>query len=714
MDINKLIEYSQRNPESDIAQEVALYLESDDFSIPEPDAFQKRINNIDALIKGTISAERRTALANKRGELTRLARRFGDTTPGSPNTAARRMALVRYNRMQEGRSSKRGKDDGPQYDSRTHTTVAKKGITDILKKDDGLGGRVYDPAKIALGVGGTALAGYALYRHFKGKKEKEEAKKEDRNRMLQMMALSASENNNYGEENMNKTISDVFVGNDGIAIAGSGAAEALAITLGDYAEYADNEQVVSTAVDALRAAQLTKINNVAEFAENDTVDLESIEYSVGDTVVVTPELSGRIVEIMPVPASFSDPTMNYQVLLDNGALCNVTESGNLWVEMSEDGSIITTPICKYSAISFGEGATFSTYDLGLIDPHHKDLANFSLQEYLPQELTNFSTEEVQKDPMGVFFAECDGVEHDQENNIVYASYQGNLLAFNDNDGIIYVQGETGEWQVFSSYTDFQDWIPERVNGMYTTPDGRTFTDKNNAIAGHAQSQQLANMGVTYNPESRTWNYPGATGSGYSDPNNALNSATTFYGTDAGREHLMNTPWAQQRQQMQQNGGQNTATGGTGQNPSIQQSGSGSAPSHMQMVTDAHRERVNAARANPNNTTTITNPDGSTTQLTQAQTGSNYSEHQSETYMIGYNIAQQGNFSDAELISYARTNNFNLNEFISGYNHGKGVTEQTFSQVEQPKQIEAPAVNFSAETYNTSLDDIASWGSDMSI
>jgi len=383
-----------------------------------------------------------------------------------------------------GSGSKLGPDD---------VAVPKTGF---FRKKDGSG--EWDKLKIggAIGLGALGVAGIAKLAHD-NKKRKQEAE-EQRNRMLQMMALNSSEVNDMD------TISNVFLGNDGIRIAGTGAAEALAATMGEYAEYADNDQIVSAAVDALRIAQVTKLNNTAEFSENDAVDLESIEYSVGDLVAVTPEISGRIIEILPLPASFSDPTVNYQVMLDNGALCNVTDSGALWVEMSENNEIVTTPLAKFSAISFGD-ATFSTADLGLVDIHHRELANFSLQDYLP----NFGTES-------------------------YEQFQ---------------EGEEGTVQ--------------EEQGQY-----------------------------------------------------------------------------------------------------------------------------------------------------------------SEDYLIGYNIAQHGTFSDAELVSYARTNNFNLNEIISGYNDSKTAQqpapapEAQFSQqhaiqnFSQP-QLAAP-VNFSAVDYNTVLDELVSWKSDVSL
>jgi len=401
---------------------------------------------------------------------------------------------------------RKSKDGSEKYNDSKQVAVKKKGALDWFKNEDGNLDAKKVAGTAALGLG----AAYLWKKNRDAKKKREEQQARDRQMIAMMAASEPYSNSNYSEERNMNTINDVFIGSDGVAIAGAGAAEAMAATLGEYVEYADNDQVVALAVDSLRAAQVTKLDNGVQFAEQDMVDLDSIDYSVGDTVTVTPDLSGRIIEILPVPASFSDPTMNYQVLLDNGALCNVTDSGNLWVEMSEDGTVVTTPICKFSQIAFGEGATFSTYDLGLIDPHHADLAQFSIQDYFP------------------------AIEDDYQQ-------------FNEN----------------------QDYNQE-------------------------QNQQY-----------------------------------------------------------------------------------------------------------------------------------------SEDYVIGYNIAQQGNFSDAEIVSYARTNNLNLNEIVAGYNDAKALegsqqqanfsqgydygyqsTQQVNFSVANPAMFQP--VNFSVQDYNTTLDEINSWQNDKTI
>lgn len=204
-----------------------------------------------------------------------------------------------------------------------------------------------------------------------GKKEKKKYNK----------LLKKQLSNNYSED----TMFNKYYGNSGVAIVGNGAEEALIDTMGEYALYAEDPEILALGVDALRSAQVLKLDNGEYFAESEPVALEDCIYSVGDLVEVTPELRGYVVEVMPLPESFSDSTVTHQVVLDNGVLANVTESGNLWVEMSEDGECITTPLVKYNYINV-EGEVFSTIELGLIDPDSYELASFSIDDYIDDHL----------------------------------------------------------------------------------------------------------------------------------------------------------------------------------------------------------------------------------------------------------------------------------------------------------------------------------------
>jgi len=265
-------------------------------------------------------------------------------------------------------------DSGPIYD----TAKVKSGF---FRKDDGS----IHMGKAVAGVGALALGAAAAHKWLKDRKEKKKKEEEqDRIRdqilMQQGMPMAASEDNNMNELRGNN--SDIYFGTDNVAIAGNGAAEVLVDTMGEYAEYADNDDILALGVDSLRAAQLTKLENGEQFAESDSVGLQNCIYSIGDEVEVTDDIHGKVVEVLPLPESFCDATVMSQLMLDNGVLCNVTENGNLWVEMSENGDIVTTPIVKYNDFEI-DGEHFSGVDLGLIEEDKSDLASFSVEDYLP-------------------------------------------------------------------------------------------------------------------------------------------------------------------------------------------------------------------------------------------------------------------------------------------------------------------------------------------
>lgn len=231
------------------------------------------------------------------------------------------------------------------------------------------------------GIGGLGLLGYTAYKNYKANKEKEEEQDRIRKQIMMQQGypMAASEAN---MNEMRGNNSDIYFGTDSVAIAGNGAAEVLVNTMGEYAQYAEDEKVVALGVDSLRAAQITKLENGEQFSESEPVKLEYCIYSVGDEVEVTDEIHGKVVEVLPLPESFCDSTMVEQVMLDNGVLANVTENGNLWVEMSEDGSVVTTPIVKYNSFEI-DGEEFSGVDLGLIAEENSQLAEFSIEDYIP-------------------------------------------------------------------------------------------------------------------------------------------------------------------------------------------------------------------------------------------------------------------------------------------------------------------------------------------
>lgn len=231
------------------------------------------------------------------------------------------------------------------------------------------------------GVGGLGLLGYTAWKNYRANKEKEKEQDRIRNQIMMQQGypMAASEAN---MNEMRGNNSDIYFGTDSVAIAGNGAAEVLVNTMGEYAQYAEDESIVALGVDSLRAAQVTKLENGEQFSESEPVKLEYCIYSVGDEVEVTDEICGKVVEVLPLPESFCDSTMVEQVMLDNGVLANVTENGNLWVEMSEDGNVVTTPIVKYNSFEI-DGEEFSGVDLGLIDEQNSQLASFSIEDYIP-------------------------------------------------------------------------------------------------------------------------------------------------------------------------------------------------------------------------------------------------------------------------------------------------------------------------------------------
>lgn len=243
-------------------------------------------------------------------------------------------------------------------------------------------------AKVGTLMLGAGLGGYTLYKaakaYVKDKKRKEEDEKIRKQILLAKLGvetpMAASEVTNMNEMRGNN--SDIYFGTDHVGIAGNGAAEVLVNTMGEYAQYAEEEAIVALGVDSLRAAQITKLENGEQFAESDPVKLSYCIYSVGDEVEVTDEIAGKVVEVLPLPESFCDPTMVEQVMLDNGVLANVTENGNLWIEMSENGDVVTTPIVKYNSFNIN-GEQFSGVDLGLIAEGRDQLASFSVEDYMP-------------------------------------------------------------------------------------------------------------------------------------------------------------------------------------------------------------------------------------------------------------------------------------------------------------------------------------------
>lgn len=230
------------------------------------------------------------------------------------------------------------------------------------------------------GAGGLALLAHKAYKNYTTNKEKEQEQDRIRNQIMmqQGFPMAASEAN---MNEMRGNNSDIYFGTDNVAVTGNGAAEVLVNTMGEYAQYAEDDAIVALGVDSLRAAQVTKLENGEQFAESEPVKLDYCIYSVGDEVEVTDEIKGKVVEVLPLPESFCDPTMVEQVMLDNGVLANVTENGNLWVEMSEDGEVVTTPIVKYNTFEIN-GETFSGVDLGLIAKENSQLAEFSVEDYI--------------------------------------------------------------------------------------------------------------------------------------------------------------------------------------------------------------------------------------------------------------------------------------------------------------------------------------------
>jgi hypothetical protein len=367
-------------------------------------------------------------------------------------------------------------------------------------------------------------------------------------------------------------------------------------------------------------------------------------------VTVTPELSGRIVEILPLPESFADPTMTHQILLDNGALCNVTDSGSIWIEMSEDGQIVTTPIVKYNGLAFGENEVFSTVDLGLVDAHHANLAEFGIEDYLPQ-MEDSQNEEFQDWGVGA--------------GNVGANIGAGIGRFAQN--IAHGAGRVGAG-IANVATNVGGGIAGATPailanaGTHVANVGRGAAN----VAGHVGNFIAGNHLRTGAMDRFAMENPNAT-------------ATEMQ--LAGRDALLNTNREMgNRQNIRQAAAAGAANSATFQ-PIVQ------------AATNAPLAPVMAA---------VPPADNPPLQL-------------SESFSAGQQIGTQGQFAEAELVSYARSNNFNLEEFMNGYASlftPANVPTQLFS--EQQKQEQAQDVNFSANEYNRDLDDVASWIGNTSI
>jgi hypothetical protein len=74
-------------------------------------------------------------------------------------------------------------------------------------------------------------------------------------------------------------------------------------------------------------------------------------------------------------------------------------------------------------------------------------------EYSEEELQAFA-EEISGSMQG-FFSECENIEVDEDGGTVFAEYNGNLLAFDDSECMVYLFNvESDQWEEFSNYMDF--------------------------------------------------------------------------------------------------------------------------------------------------------------------------------------------------------------------------------------------------------------------